>query len=96
MKLTENQANVINYLRNNGGKVSVPELAAGLDKTEKQIGGVRLGLVKKELITYEKVAGAGEDGKDLAYFLARLMKTWSGSISSRMMRMMSSLGPSIS
>ena len=67
MKLTENQANVINYLRENGGKVSVPELAAGLDKTEKQIGGVRLGLVKKELITYEKVAGA--DGKDLAYFV---------------------------
>ena len=41
MKLTENQANVINYLRDNGGKVSVPELAAGLDKTEKQIGGVQ-------------------------------------------------------
>ena len=69
MKLTENQANGINYLRENGGKVSVPELAAGLDKTEKQIGGVRLGLVKKELITYEKVAGAGADGKDLAYFV---------------------------
>ena len=47
----------------------VKEVRDRIDKTEKQIGGVRLGLVKKELITYEKVAGAGEDGKDLAYFV---------------------------
>ena len=37
MKLTENQANVINYLRDNGGKVSVPELAAGLDTSSPRL-----------------------------------------------------------
>ena len=39
MKLTENATLVFNYVKENGGRVSIPELAAALNKTEKSING---------------------------------------------------------
>ena len=35
MKLTENASLVFNYVKDNGGRVSIPELATALGKTEK-------------------------------------------------------------
>ena len=60
MKLTENSMNCLNYVRDNGGRVSVPALAAGLNRTERSVNGTLLDLQKKDLIVREKVDEGGE------------------------------------
>lgn len=67
MKLTEKSAAVLNYIKENGGKVSIDELASALERTSRSISANVTDLQKKELVTREKVAGEGEDAKDITY-----------------------------
>jgi predicted transcriptional regulator len=67
MKLTEKSSEVFNYVKENNGRVSIPELAAALGRTEKSVGANVTDLQKKELAVREKVKGEGEDAKDITY-----------------------------
>lgn len=61
MKLTEKSAQVFDYVKNNGGRVSIPELADALDRTERSIGANVTDLTKKELAVREKVEVEGAE-----------------------------------
>ena len=69
MKLTEKSMEVLNYVRENGGRVSIEELAAGLDRTQRSGNANVTDLCseKKGLAVREKVAGEGEDAKPITY-----------------------------
>jgi uncharacterized membrane protein len=67
MKLTEKSQAVFDYIKANGGKVSVDELCAALDRAPRSISANITDLSKKELVVREKVAGEGEDAKDITY-----------------------------
>lgn len=67
MKLTEKSQAVFNYIKENGGKVSVDELCTALDRTSRSISANINDLVKKELVVREKVAATNEDEKDITY-----------------------------
>jgi uncharacterized membrane protein len=67
MKLTEKSATTFNYVKENGGKVSIDELAAALGRPIRSISANVTDLTKKGLVTREKVAGEGEDAKDITY-----------------------------
>ena len=54
MKLTEKSSEVLNYVRDNGGKVSVPELVEALGRNARSIGANVTDLSKKELAVREK------------------------------------------
>ncbi len=61
MKLTEKSNEVFEYVKNNGGKVSIPELAQALDRTERSVGANVTDLTKKGLAASEKVEVQGAD-----------------------------------
>ena len=67
MKLTEKSAQVFDYIKNNGGKVSIDELATALERTSRSISANVTDLTKKGLVVREKVAGEGEGAKDITY-----------------------------
>lgn len=67
MKLTEKSQGVFDFIKANGGKVSIDDLAAGLDRTTRSINANVTDLSKKGLVVREKVAGEGEDAKDVTY-----------------------------
>lgn len=69
MKLTEKSMEVYNYLKENGGRVSIEELAAGLNRTARSVNANVTDLCseKKGLAMREKVKGEGEDAKDITY-----------------------------
>lgn len=67
MKLTEKSTNVLNYVRDNGNKVSIEELATALNLSTRSIGANVTDLTKKELATRVKEPGDGEDAKDVTY-----------------------------
>lgn len=67
MKLTPKSNEVFNYVKENGGKISIDELATALDRTTRSVGANVTDLQKKELVVREKVAGEGEDAKDITY-----------------------------
>lgn len=69
MKLTEKSMEVLNYVRENGGRVSIEELAAGLNRTPRSVNANVTDLCseKKGLAIREKVAGEGEDAKPITY-----------------------------
>ena len=69
MKLTEKSMEVLNYVKENGGRVSVDELAAGLNRTTRSVNANVTDLCseKKGLAMREKVKGDGEDAKDITY-----------------------------
>ena len=67
MKLTEKSSEVFNYVKSNGGKVSVDELVDALGRAARSINANVTDLTKKGLATREKVAGQGEDAKDITY-----------------------------
>ena len=67
MKLTEKSQIVFEYLKNNGGKVSIEELANATGRSARSISANVLDLTKKGLVVREKVAGEGEDAKDITY-----------------------------
>ena len=61
MKLTEKSNEVFEYVKANGGKVSIPELAQALDRTARSVGANVTDLTKKGLAEREKVEVEGED-----------------------------------
>ena len=61
MKLTEKSNEVFEYVKGNGGKVSIPELAQALDRTERSVGANVTDLTKKGLALREKVEVEGAD-----------------------------------
>lgn len=69
MKLTEKSMEVLNYVRENGGRVAVTEIAAGLGRTARSVNANITDLCseKKGLANREKVAGEGEDAKPITY-----------------------------
>jgi DNA-binding MarR family transcriptional regulator len=69
MKLTEKSMEVLNYVRDNGGRVSVEELAAGLGRTTRSVNANVTDLCseKKGLAVREKVTPEGEDAKPITY-----------------------------
>ena len=61
MKLTEKSMEVLNYVKTNGGKVSIAELAEALGRSERSVGANVTDLTKKELAAREKVEVEGLD-----------------------------------
>jgi len=66
MKLTEKSNEVFEYVKANGGKVSIPELAQALDRTERSVGANVTDLTKKGLAVRDKIEVEGED-KPITY-----------------------------
>lgn len=66
MKLTEKSMEVLNYVRDNGGKVSIAELAGALGRTERSVGANVTDLTKKGLAAREKVEVEGAE-KPITY-----------------------------
>lgn len=67
MKLTEKSQVVFDYIKGHDGKVTIDELCSALDKTARSINANVTDLSKKGLVVREKVAGEGEDAKDITY-----------------------------
>ena len=69
IKLTEKSLEVFNYVKENGGRVSIEELAAGLNRTPRSVNAkvTELCSEKKGLDMREKFAGEGEDAKPITY-----------------------------
>lgn len=67
MKLTPMSTEVFNYVKENGGRVSIPELSEVTGRTPRSVGANVTDLAKKGLAVREKVAGEGEDAKDITY-----------------------------
>lgn len=61
MRLTEKSNEVFEYVKENGGKVSIPELAEALDRTPRSVGANVTDLTKKSLAVREKVEVDGEE-----------------------------------
>lgn len=61
MKLTEKSNEVFEYVKNNGGKVSIPELAQALGRTERSVGANVTDLTRKKLAVREKVEVEGAE-----------------------------------
>ena len=66
MKLTEKSSEVLNYVKDNGGKVSIPELVEALGRNARSVGANVTDLTKKKLAQREKVEVEGED-KPITY-----------------------------
>ena len=67
MKLTEKSSAVFEYVKANGGKVTIDEIAQALDKSTKSINANVNDLVKKALVVREKVAGETAEDKEITY-----------------------------
>lgn len=65
-KLTENSSAIFNYLKENGGHVSISELATAFDRTEKSVNASVTDLTKKGLAVREKVEVEGAE-KPITY-----------------------------
>ena len=66
MKLTEKSQTIFEYLKNNGGKVSIEELANATGRSARSIGANVLDLTKKGLVVREKEEVEGAE-KPVAY-----------------------------
>lgn len=64
MVLTEKSQGVLDYVKANGGKVSIEEICAALDRNSRSVGANVTDLTKKGLAA--RVKEAGEDG-DITY-----------------------------
>lgn len=67
MKLTEKSQGVFDYIKANGGKVSIDELCTALDRTARSVGANVTDLAKKGLVVREKTPGANEGDKEIVY-----------------------------
>ena len=56
MKLTEKSSEVLNYVKDNGGKVSIPELVEALGRNARSVGANVTDLTKKELAVRDEKA----------------------------------------
>lgn len=61
MKLTEKSNEVFNYVKSNGGRVSIDELSAATGRTKQSVGANVTDLTKKGLVVRDKVAVEGEE-----------------------------------
>lgn len=64
-KLPEKSGAVYEYVVNNGGRVSIDELAEALGVGTRSVGGSVTSLTKKGLVLRDKVKG--DDDKDITY-----------------------------
>lgn len=67
MTLTEKSMEIFNYVKENGGRVSVDELAEAIGRTARSINANVTDLCKKELAVREKEAAEEEGAKDITY-----------------------------
>ena len=67
MKLTEKSNEVYSYVKENGGRVAIDELCKVLGRGSRSVGANVTDLFKKGLVVRDKVAGEGEDAKDITY-----------------------------
>ena len=67
MKLTEKANEVYSYVKENGGRVSIDELCKVLGRGSRSVGANVTDLFKKGLVVRDKIAGEGEDEKDITY-----------------------------
>lgn len=67
MKVTDKSLEVLNYVKDNGNRVSVQELASALNRTARSVNANITDLCKKELAVREKVAAKDENEKDTTY-----------------------------
>ena len=67
MKLTEKSLNVFTYVQSNGGRVTVDAICEALGLAPRSINANVTDLAKKGLVIRDKVAGEGEDAKDITY-----------------------------
>lgn len=69
MKLTEKSMEVLTYCKENGGRVSMEELATALGRTPRSVSANVTDLCseKKGLAVRVKVAGDGDDAKPITY-----------------------------
>lgn len=61
MKLTEMSSAVFNYVKENGGRVSIEELCTALGRTARSVGANVTDLAKKELVVRDKVTVEGQE-----------------------------------
>ena len=61
MKLTEKSQEIFEYLKNNGGRVSIDELANVIGRSARSVGANVLDLQKKKLVVREKEEVEGAD-----------------------------------
>lgn len=66
MQLTAKSNEVFEYLKNNGGKVSIEELANATGRSARSVGANVLDLTKKDLVVREKEKVEGAE-KPVAY-----------------------------
>lgn len=76
MKLTEKSMEVFNYVKDNGGKVSIPEIATALGRSERSIGANVTDLTKKEIAVREKVEVEGAEKPITYVVLTEMGKTF--------------------
>ena len=76
MKLTEKSMEVFNYVKDNGGRVSIPELADALGRSPRSVGANVTDLTKKELAVREKVEVEGADAPITYVVLTEMGKTF--------------------
>jgi len=67
MKLAEKTSAVFDYVKENGGKIAVPELCDALERNSRSITASVNDLVKKGLVVREVVEATGEGEKDIKY-----------------------------
>lgn len=67
MKLTEKSNAVYTYVKENGGRIAIEELANALGVTARSVSANVTDLQKKGLAVRDKVKGEGEDAKDITY-----------------------------
>lgn len=61
MKLTQMSASVFNYVKDNGGEVSIDELVEALGRSSRSIGANVTDLTKKGLVVRDKVEVEGAE-----------------------------------
>lgn len=67
VKLTEKSFEVFNLVKNAGGRMTIDELVEATGRGARSVGANVTDLSKKGLAVREKVAGEGEDAKDITY-----------------------------
>jgi uncharacterized membrane protein len=76
-KLTEKSMEVLNYVKDNGGRVSIPEITAALGRASDRSTGANVtDLQKKELVIREKVEVEGVDKPVTYVVLTDEGKAW--------------------
>ncbi len=77
VKLTEKSMEVLNYVKDNGGRVSIPEITAEIGRASDRSTGANVtDLQKKELVVREKVEVEGADKPVTYVVLTDEGKAW--------------------